>query len=156
MEAKDKEYYWRKVNPPKRYTDEELIHEGLRAIAVRRVRQALENGTLARVDVCEVCGCEGKTVAHHWNGYNHPFDVWWICRKCNANLPHDRFFTLTEARSRIRNKCVKEWESLFDAYRQYYRWKEPCGVCGIWYPLWLMEDWGGVPICQHCCPDWDR
>lgn len=35
---------------------------------------------------CELCGCERKLVAHHWNGYDYADDVWWICHPCNTSL----------------------------------------------------------------------
>ena len=49
----------------------------------------------------QIPGTSGCTmVAHHWNGYDHPLDIWWICRACNRKLSnkHDGSLTLEQAR----------------------------------------------------------
>jgi len=79
-----------------------------------RVRIAIENGLLVRPAQCEVCGVTIEQierthkdvwgylaslagepyrplsfpliVAHHWKGYAHPLDVWWVCQSCNRRL----------------------------------------------------------------------
>ena len=145
--------YWKWKNPPKDYTEEDYVHLGMQAVAVKRLNQAVANGTLARLDVCEVCGVAGPTVAHHWNGYERPFDVWWVCRSCNANLPHDERIALAEAQERMKGRRQERWRSILDAHREYMRWKEPCGVCGVWTALWLMDEWDGLLLCQYCSPE---
>jgi len=44
-------------------------------------------------------------VAHHWNGYDNPLDVWWICRSCNRKLQHkhDGSLTLELAKFYVKN-----------------------------------------------------
>ncbi len=52
-------------------------------------RKAIKDGFLERKEECEVCGKIGKTHAHHWNGYQNPLDVWFVCPACNRLLPHN-------------------------------------------------------------------
>lgn len=60
--------------------------------AHRRVNLAVKNKSLIAPDSCELCGSsiQYSRVAHHWNGYDNPLDIWWICYQCNAILrgPH--------------------------------------------------------------------
>ena len=82
-----------------------------------KVRQAIDKGILIRPDVCELCGVnvvqrnemlkrfgfEKKrpmTFAHHFNGYDDPLNIWWICPSCNSQLAgkHDGTLSLEEAR----------------------------------------------------------
>ena len=92
-----------------------------------KVAQAIKEGVLVRPTTCELCGCTKEQwesrhwiraigrrfqiMAHHWNGYDNPLDIWWICQKCNTLLPHkhDGSLTVEEAR-----KIVGE-PDLFDA-----------------------------------------
>jgi len=75
--------------------------------ASRMVTSAIKKGELARPEVCELCGSKpGYTVnhsfglkvplivGHHWNGYDDPLNVWWICNRCNHSLGarHDGSF----------------------------------------------------------------
>ena len=93
---------WREVNPPKDYTNIELWEIGQKSVAVRRLNQAVKTGAIKKTNACQVCDAPGRTVAHHWNGHNHPFDVWWVCFRCNANLKyHDGSVTLEMAREII-------------------------------------------------------
>lgn len=53
------------------------------------LEQAIENGTVKRQTVCQVCGDSGtfvngrtKIQAHHAD-YNKPLDVMWLCQKCH-------------------------------------------------------------------------
>lgn len=141
--------YWKEVNPHKQYTDEEYLLEGMRTIAVRRVGQALKNGTLRRADQCVICEREGPTVGHHWNGYDHPFDVWWICRMCNANLPHDRKMSLSAARDFIAMKYRKRWMRFFEQGN----YKNTCDVCGLSDYVWNLSEWDKLTVCQFCDPE---
>lgn len=111
--------YWREVNPPKRYTDDELLQKGKQSLAMRRVQQAIANGTLKRLNRCQICDHEEKTVAHHYAGYDKPFSVWWICRTCNANLKaHDDSLTLEQAREHMKWIYIRSAEKRF-AYKPY-------------------------------------
>lgn len=81
------------------------------------VKKAIERGELTRLEYCEVCEkttdtlrAERKTAAdilifgHHWKGYNHPLDVWWVCHSCNMKLAgrHDgKLATPKDARAFI-------------------------------------------------------
>jgi len=57
---------------PKHYTEQDLLRRGKQAVASRRVRQAVANGTLQKAEQCQLCGRFGKTVAHHYMGYDYP------------------------------------------------------------------------------------
>jgi len=70
--------------------------------AYRLVYRETQKGKLIRPADCELCGCGGRICAHHWNGYEHPFDIWWVCRRCNAFLDHhDGTQTKADARAFI-------------------------------------------------------
>lgn len=82
------------------------------------VDKAIKQGILKRLDYCEVCGKTAREIVqenvnlqaqagwsqnsytsdtplsriihgHHWRGYDHPLDVWWVCVACNRAL-HDK------------------------------------------------------------------
>lgn len=84
-------------------------------VAVKKVEVAVKNGELVRPTKCEVCGRETfKTngiqpiVAHHWNGYDDPLNVWWICRSCNRFLlVHDGSLSIEQAKQIIRKKQTR-------------------------------------------------
>lgn len=67
--------------------------------AISLVGAAIKSGNLVRSSHCELCGRAPESTpimekrgrspilyAHHWNGYNNPLDVWFICRSCNGVL----------------------------------------------------------------------
>lgn len=113
---------------PKQYTSEEFERMGKQALALRRISQALANGTISRAEKCALCGTVCKTVAHHHKGYDFPFDVWWICYKCNGNLRvHDGSMTMEQARAYLFAKK--------DGWQNYYSNKSreimDCVICGI-------------------------
>lgn len=91
------------------------------------VSLAVKEGRLIRPDICELCGRSAKIATelssifrvgyggyklngHHYNGYDKPLDVWWICHKCNHSLcgRHDGSLTLEQARSMVRPYNLKE------------------------------------------------
>lgn len=89
----------------------------LAAIAQSMVNSAIKNGELKRSDTCELCGVDPKvlldpsrkarhTIAHHWNGYDNPLEVWFICYGCNYHLrgKHDGSFTKEEAAAFVNSK----------------------------------------------------
>ena len=150
---------WRLINPVKDYTDEDFILEGKRTIAVRRVGQALRNGTLRRSDTCQVCGEKCKTVGHHYRGYDYPFDVWWICRKCNAKLPHDGSMSLEVARSVIGHNLYRLEAKSSDNWKRWLYWQDwsqkqtgACGICGSLISLHVASLWDDILICPYCNP----
>lgn len=82
-----------------------------------KVNMAVKNGMIVKPVACEICGHDPSKqtvdrwgfplakpiglVAHHYLGYHHPTDVWWVCRSCNAKLAHchdGRFKTVQEYR----------------------------------------------------------
>jgi hypothetical protein len=80
--------------------------------AHNEVYKAVKSGHLTRLDTCELCGVKARTVAHHYNGYNNPLDVWYICYSCNSSLCgyHDGSLTREQAREVIAAKeQAKKW-----------------------------------------------
>lgn len=85
--------------------------------AVVAVKNALMNGLLTRPESCELCGAKPekkkrtRIQAHHWNGYDHPTDIWWCCASCNAYLVGNRFHigkvNIEEARAYIESRKIK-------------------------------------------------
>lgn len=52
---------------------------------------------------CEICGDSyDKCVAHHWNGYDNPADVWWICHSCNTSLSGPEWHSGLLAKDEVR------------------------------------------------------
>lgn len=148
--------YWKEKNPPKHYTDEDYLLEGKRAIVGRRLSQAIKNGTLRRALMCWTCGKLGKTQGHHYKGYDFPFDVWWLCAKCNVNLRgyHDGSIDLQKARKLIIDKYFNRRMYYFEWYAKQ---TESCCACGV--PdeagnMALISDTheeGKFILCQRCC-----
>ncbi len=50
----------------------------------RLVHDAVEDGTLTRLDACELCGARAA-FAHH-EDYYRPLDVIWLCGPCHARV----------------------------------------------------------------------
>jgi hypothetical protein len=80
-----------------------------RALSI--VRTAVANGSLTRATQCQICNkkpTDNKTrsiVAHHWNGYDDPLNVWWLCRSCNGYLEaHDGSLTQEQAKSFVKER----------------------------------------------------
>lgn len=79
---------------------------------------AVGQGKLTRPETCELCGRtpkpvlvrlkSGKTierpsiVGHHWQGYDQPLNVLWVCHRCNARLAGPEFHngSMTKEQSR--------------------------------------------------------
>lgn len=79
--------------------------------AIKLVELAIKSGELVRPDQCETCNkrpTDNKTrsiVAHHWNGYDDPLNVWWLCRSCNGILDvHDGSLNLEQAKLYVRKR----------------------------------------------------
>lgn len=89
--------------------------------AIKLVELAIKAGELVRPNRCEICGKTtqvngGKPpiVGHHWNGYDDPLNVWWICRSCNRFLLiHDGSLNLEQARLYVKEKQRRK---LFGCY----------------------------------------
>ncbi len=69
----------------------------LRSEAHRLVNRSIKRGEIKRPSKCEICEAKQRIwhsfsndkviiVAHHWRGYDYPFDIWWVCISCNALL----------------------------------------------------------------------
>jgi len=70
---------------------------------VARLRNAFQDAR-----ECQVCGSQ-RTLrdrplsGHHWRGYDHPSDVWWVCESCHIrmrsqHIGHDGTLPLAEVR----------------------------------------------------------
>lgn len=83
--------------------------------AMKMVENAIKRGELTRPEQCEICTCRPRAdkvqsiVAHHWNGYDHPLDIWWICRSCNRILAykHDGSLNKEQAKKYIRRRQME-------------------------------------------------
>lgn len=62
-----------------------------------------------------------KLIAHHWNGYDNPSDVWWICYSCNSTLAnrHDGSLTLEQARNYVLG--IKKLRNTLKSRRELYQ-----------------------------------
>lgn len=70
------------------------------------VKQAVDEGELTRPSACDLCTFRPKNdliMAHHWQGYDSPLDIIWICRSCNRVLSnkHDGSLTFDEAKDYV-------------------------------------------------------
>lgn len=86
--------------------------------AIKLVELAIKNGELVRPDRCEVCTSkpvdfkQHAIVGHHWNGYDDPLNLWWVCRSCNRFLAHkhDGSLNLEQAKIYVRKlQRAKLW-----------------------------------------------
>ena len=64
------------------YRKKHLIEAKARSL----VRTALRAGKIKRPRHCLLCGKKTKPEAHHFNGYDKPLDVLWVCKRCHQNL----------------------------------------------------------------------
>lgn len=77
------------------YSTDGQYHPSSKAMGI--AKQAIRAGALVRPDTCELCGTTPIRIknvpihAHHWNGYDHPLDVWWLCKSCNGYLIGEQF-----------------------------------------------------------------
>lgn len=89
------------------------------------VHKAVKEGRLAPSDACELCGTKGKTVGHHYNGWDKPLDVWYICYGCNSQLRgyHDGSLTQEQARELIAaNAQARRWIVAFQSKKDPNLW----------------------------------
>lgn len=85
----------------------------LARIAISAVNSAIASGKMMRLDTCQICGDTPANtkrpaiVGHHWQGYDYPLDVWWICRPCNRFLSGEKYhngtFNLEQVRKVVHN-----------------------------------------------------
>ena len=140
-------------------SDAELIRIGKQKVAMTRVSQAIANGTKKRSPDCQICGKTCKTVAHHHRGYDYPFDVWFICPRCNYHLDvHDGSLNLDEAKAYVRHKYSVQFAKRLDGDKFYENSPltlEPCFACGLEARLSLMvllpiSEEDHEYLCQRC------
>ena len=104
-------------------------------LAHSKVHKAIASGQLIRPSICELCDKDvtkettqiwhtgtrhKRLVAHHWRGYDYPFDVWWICSSCNRRLigRHDGSLTKEQARWWIKSQGRFTNKQDYEADRQ--------------------------------------
>lgn len=112
-----------------------LEYDKKRAKAVSLVTKAIKEARLIKPDTCELCGSDkGLIVGHHWNGYDNPLDVWFICFNCNSKLRgpnfHDGSVSKDEALAYIHNPKAAMVKT------QEHRCKQP--KCNNW-TMWGDE-----------------
>lgn len=49
----------------------------------QRVYRAVKRGELVTPQACEVCGAPARLHAHHYDGYDKPLAVIWMCPSCH-------------------------------------------------------------------------
>jgi hypothetical protein len=47
------------------------------------LNHAVKKGIICKPNSCEKCHENKRLHAHHWNGYDHPYDVVWLCPSCH-------------------------------------------------------------------------
>ena len=86
----------------------------LKSRARARIHNRVTRGQLEPPVVCAVCGVDVslynhlrvpgmpqlRIEAHHYNGHDHPLDVWWVCHQCNMRLRREHDGSLTPERAR--------------------------------------------------------
>ena len=97
-------YYRAKI----RGTEKEKRRRKVQGSAHDSIEYAVKRGQVIKPDACQICGWTKNLVAHHYRGYDHPLDVWWVCRSCNKSLrAHDGSLTLEQAKDLIAQRyCI--------------------------------------------------
>lgn len=68
---------------------ERIYSDPLARSARQKVRDAVRSGKIEKPLSCEECGTNTKREvlsAHHYNGYDHPFDIKWVCPGCHGKV----------------------------------------------------------------------
>ena len=66
-----------------RVSTKDLIEYKKKMLARRIVVKHIRLGNLSRSELCETCGLNTKTEAHHTD-YGRPLAVMWLCDKCHG------------------------------------------------------------------------
>jgi hypothetical protein len=122
------------MNYPASYWEHKRA-ENKKNAAHQRIRDAIKRGDIIRPEACDVCGDvpserndpewmhdgdrHKMTIAHHWNGYDDPLNVWWVCYPCNRKLlAHDGSVSLDQAReeSKIKYRSSIDFDSIFTSF----------------------------------------
>lgn len=93
--------------------------------------QVVKRARLHRPDTCQLCNLNvvtynlyrdlqrtkpARIVAHHYNGYDHPLDVWFICHHCNMIVrEHDGSLTLDQARAKYHIHIIQDTQRYAEA-----------------------------------------
>jgi hypothetical protein len=143
---------WRETNPYIDYSEDDFIYLGKQSVATRRLNQAVSNGTIKKGHKCVICGKTKGIVGHHYKGYDYPFDVWWICRRCNSILSNK------SPESNLHNaKLIVFSKIFFQPERIHRKWGKQfaeCEVCGVWdrrNNMIIIEENGGYMDLCTCC-----
>ena len=51
------------------------------------VNNAVRDGRIIKPNICEICNCICKPLAHH-DDYSKPLKVLWVCPKCHRDIHH--------------------------------------------------------------------
>ena len=80
----------RKMREGKSYVGERAEREKndpyykIKESARAKLRRAVKLGRMKKPDKCQRCGSDKQIESHHFRGYDHPFDVIWLCHKCHG------------------------------------------------------------------------
>lgn len=93
LRSTEKHRVLKKREQSKEYTKAEPLKRKAQGL----VGNAIKNGVLKRSNVCEYCGKECKTHAHH-SSYSR--EMWlivtWLCAKCHNRLHNDMKYRLND------------------------------------------------------------
>jgi len=51
--------------------------------AQAKLNREVKAGRILKPDLCKKCGEKKRLHAHHWNGYENPLQVIWLCPSCH-------------------------------------------------------------------------
>lgn len=126
------------------------------------LNKAVKDGELERPTVCELCGQTPKptpvtrsngnhferpsVVGHHWQGYDKPLEVLWICQRCNIKLTGPQFHNGTVTKDES-----KEYVLSFTRKGPKQSWSKRCGSegCGSYASV-------GRDFCYHHDPEYSK
>lgn len=60
-----------------------LYHGPTANHAHEELNEAVKKGYVIKPSFCSRCRKIGRVHAHHWNGYDHPLDIVWLCPSCH-------------------------------------------------------------------------
>lgn len=84
-----------------------------RAVAGKRLRNAVQRGAVSKPARCESCGQETTLQAHHFD-YTLPYDVLWLCMSCHKRIHRIR-----------REEQMSNEAAGLNASNSYQGWTDP-------------------------------
>ena len=65
-----------------------MVHKTTKYAARQSVRNAVKRKQIIKPESCEQCGSKSHLHAHHYNGYENPLDIRWLCHICHGEAHH--------------------------------------------------------------------